>query len=316
MYLNHFGLNELPFKITPDTDFLFLSAGLQEAMNVVLVALSTGEVFVKITGEVGTGKTLLCRQLLATLDQMDFVTCYILNPLMGPQDAYKAFADELGLTLPDESEGFQGFIKRINEHLLMLHGQGKKVVLLIDEAQSLSDATLEAIRLMTNLETKKQKILQVVLVGQTELDVRLNSQHNLRQLQQRISFSSKVPPLSAQETERYIGHRLQVAGGQGREIIAHRACRQIFRYSRGIPRLINVLSHKALLAAFGTGDQQVSPKHVQLAAKDTDGVQVSQRWRPNLSLTNLSLTDLRWTDGLMLLVILLAGLYWWWRMHP
>ncbi|MEO5340964.1 MAG: AAA family ATPase [Magnetococcus sp. MYC-9] len=278
MYLDHFGLNSLPFQITPDTDFLFLNARMQESINVVLVALTTGEVFVKVTGEVGTGKTLLCRQLLATLDRMEFVTCYILNPLMGPLDAYKAFADELGLTPHVDAEGLQSFIKRINDHLLELHRQEKKVVLFVDEAQSLSDATLEAIRLMTNLETKKQKILQVVLLGQSELDVRLNTQHNLRQLRQRISFSTVIQPLSIQETERYIQHRLQVAGGLGRDLISRRACRRIFHYSRGIPRLTNVLSHKALLAAFGLGARQVLPSHVEMAARDTDSIGVGKRW--------------------------------------
>ena len=284
MYLDHFGLEALPFQITPDTDFLFLGTRMQESINVVLVALTTGEVFVKVTGEVGTGKTLLCRQLLATLERMDFVTCYILNPLMGPMDAYKAFADELGLASYAESEGLQAFIKRINDHLLDLHRAGKKVVLFVDEAQTLSDATLEAIRLMTNLETQKQKILQVVLLGQSELDVRLHAQHNLRQLRQRISFSTVIRPLSLPETERYVLHRLQVAGGQGRDLITQQACRKIFRYSRGIPRLVNVLSHKALLAAYGLGAQQVLANHVHLAAKDTDSVGFSpwlhllQRW--------------------------------------
>ncbi len=306
MYLDHFGLHSLPFQITPDTDFLFLSTRIQESMNVVLVALTTGEVFVKVTGEVGTGKTLLCRQLLATLDKMAFVTCYILNPLMGPLDAYSALADELGLTPYAESEGLQSFIKRINGHLLTLHGEGKRVVLFVDEAQTLSDETLEAIRLMTNLETQKQKILQVVLLGQSELDVRLNTQHNLRQLRQRISFSSVIQPLNAEETERYIIHRLQVAGGQGRELITHRACQQIFRYSQGIPRLVNVLSHKALLAAFGLGDRQVWPSHVILAARDTESIGLSAPWRFWLGLDPRSWRVI----GSSLLLFILAVAYW------
>jgi MSHA biogenesis protein MshM len=287
MYLDHYGLTTLPFQVTPDTEFLFLSSHMQESINVVLVALMSGEVFVKVTGEVGTGKTLLCRQLLTTLDRMEWVTCYILNPLMGPVDTYRAFADELGLPAYQEEEGLQAFVKRIQDHLLRLHGAGKRVVLFVDEAQTLSDATLEAIRLMTNLETAKQKILQVVLLGQPELDARLESQHNLRQLQQRIAFSALIRPLQMQETERYIRHRLQVAGGQGREVISRQACRKVYWYSGGVPRLINILSHKALLAAFGAGVPQVQAEHVVLAARDTESVQRLTLWRWGMLLRSL-----------------------------
>ncbi|MBF0182819.1 MAG: AAA family ATPase [Magnetococcales bacterium] len=307
MYLDHFGLTTLPFQVTPDTEFLFLSSHMQESINVVLVALMTGEVFVKVTGEVGTGKTLLCRQLLSTLERMECVTCYILNPLMGPVDAYRAFADELGLPAYREEEGLQAFVKRIQDHLLSLHGAGKRVILFIDEAQTLSDATLEAIRLMTNLETAKQKILQVVLLGQPELDLRLASQHQLRQLQQRISFSTVIQPLQAQDSERYLQHRLQIAGAQGREIISRRACRKIYWYSGGVPRLINILSHKALLAAFGSGAAQVQAEHVLLAVRDTESVERLSHWRWEQRMRILSL----WLAGVGMVALVLSVLSRW-----
>ncbi len=286
MYLNHFGLKEYPFRITPDTSFLFLSEGVVESLNTTTVALLSGEGFIKITGEVGSGKTLLCRKLLSSLVKRGFITAYILNPLMGPVDAYKAFADELGIRFTGAQKGFQYFIRQINQHLITLHRQGKKVVLLIDEAQTLSDQTLEAIRLMTNLETEKQKILQVVLLGQPELDERLAGQRNLRQLQQRITFSCYLPPMDAEETERYILHRLQVAGGGGRPLFSKAVCRSIFKYSRGIPRLVNILAHKALIAAFGRGDRLVRRDDVEEAAIDTDGVAnpgLVSRWLRRIS---------------------------------
>ncbi|MBF0422066.1 MAG: AAA family ATPase [Magnetococcales bacterium] len=275
MYRSHFGLKELPFQITPDTDYLYFSRSAQETLNVAMVALSFGEGFVKITGEVGTGKTLLCRKLLTMLGERNFVTAYLLNPMMKPEDAYKAFADELGLTTFDESKGFQYFIKQITDRLIDLKSQNKNVVLFIDEAQTLADETLEAIRLMTNLETEKQKILQVVLLGQPELDHRLDHQYNLRQLRQRITFSSSLRPLDHQEVRQYLTHRLQIAGYQGGELFTAKAVKRIHWHSGGIPRLINILSHKSLMAAFGKGATSVDLPHVAAAAADTEGARPS-----------------------------------------
>ncbi|MEO5328616.1 MAG: AAA family ATPase [Magnetococcus sp. THC-1_WYH] len=291
MYRTHFGLKELPFQITPDTDFLFFSSAAQETLNVAMVALSFGEGFVKITGEVGTGKTLLCRKLLALLGEQNFVTAYLINPMMKPEDAYKAFADELGLSAYDATRGFQHFVKQITERLIELKQQGKNVVLLIDEAQTLADETLEAIRLMTNLETEKQKILQVVLLGQPELDHRLESQYNLRQLRQRITFSSFLKPLTSQEIRNYLNHRLHIAGYQGREIFTARAIQRIHRTSGGIPRLVNILANKSLMVAFGKGVYVVDTWHVAAAVADTEGLIPSgfkgaiKRWLPRLTST-------------------------------
>ncbi len=272
MYRSHFGLKELPFQITPDTDFLYFSQAAQETLNVAMVALSFGEGFVKITGEVGTGKTLLCRKLLTMLGERHFVTAYLINPMMKPEDAYKAFAGELGLEAFDESRGFQHFIKLITDRLIELKAQNKNVVLFIDEAQTLADETLEAIRLMTNLETEKQKILQVVLLGQPELDQRLENQYNLRQLRQRITFSSRLKPLNLEEIHLYLNHRLQVAGYQGGELFTPKAIKRIHGHSGGIPRLINILAHKSLMAAFGKGVTSVDIVHVAAAAADTEGL--------------------------------------------
>ncbi|MBF0172395.1 MAG: AAA family ATPase [Magnetococcales bacterium] len=281
MYRSHFGLQELPFQITSDTEFIYFSASAQEALNVVMVALSFGEGFVKITGEVGTGKTLLSRKLMAMLETREFVTACLHNPMMKPEDIYKAFAEELGLPPFDESAGFQHFVKQIAEHLMQLKQQGKKVVLLVDEAQTLADETLEAIRLITNLETEKQKMLQVVLLGQPELDQRLERQYNLRQLRQRITFSCRLQPLSLAETGRYIHHRLQIAGHQGENLFTDRAIRRLHRRSGGIPRLINILAHKSLMAAFGKGVLQVEVAHVAAAIADTEGLATSQ-WNARL----------------------------------
>lgn len=272
MYQSHFGLKELPFQITPDTDFLYMTRSSRETLNVVMVALSFGEGFIKVTGEVGTGKTLLCRRLLTLLNEKNFVTAYVLNPLLKSEDIYKAFADELGSPPFDESRGFQYFIKQLTEHLVELKRQGKGVVLLVDEAQSLADETLEAIRLMTNLETEKQKILHVVLVGQPELDRRLETQYNLRQLQQRITFSGCLKPMDTQEVQSYINHRLQSAGYQGVGLFTPEAVAQIGRYGGGIPRLINILAHKSLMVAFGKGAEMVDASHVTAAVADTAGL--------------------------------------------
>ncbi|HIJ83981.1 MAG: AAA family ATPase [Magnetococcales bacterium] len=288
MYRSHFGLKELPFQITPDTDFLYFSRASQETLNVAMVALSFGEGFVKITGEVGTGKTLLCRKLLSMLGERNFVTAYLINPMMKPEDTYKAFAEEMGLASFDEAKGFQHFIKQITERLIELKQQGKNVVLFVDEAQTLTDETLEAIRLMTNLETEKQKILQVVLLGQPELDQRLENQYNLRQLRQRITFSSRLQPLDALEIRNYLNHRLQIAGHQGKDLFTPRAMQRLHRHSGGIPRLINILAHKSLMVAFGKGIHTVDVPHIAAAVADTEGLAAPgfraklQRWLPSL----------------------------------
>lgn len=269
MYLEHFALRELPFSITPDTSFFFNNSGHQQAMNVLLVALRSGEGFIKITGEVGTGKTLLCRRLLNILSEDDeFVTAYIHNPYLTPSALNLALAEELGIDCP-RNAGQHKVVKLITDKLLELTAEGKRIVLLVDEAQAMPEQSLEALRLLTNLETEKYKLLQIVLFGQPELDVILN-RPSIRQLRQRIAFSFILPPMDEQGVGAYLAHRLLVAGYGGAPLFVGRGLDVLSRASRGIPRLVNILAHKSLMAAYGQGAKLIEAKHVQAAVRDTD----------------------------------------------
>ena len=275
MYESHFGLREPPFGITPDTSFAYACNSHQEALNTLLVAARNGEGFMKVTGEVGTGKTLLCRRFLATLDAR-FVSAYIPNPYLEPRTLMFALADELGVTLPREADQHH-LLKELTRALLNFARQGKTVVVCLDEAQAMPQETLEALRLMTNLETEKRKLLQVVLFGQPELDQRL-AQTSVRQLRQRITFQYRLSMLKVKEVDHYLSHRLRVAGYRGGQLFVPAAVRSLHRASGGVPRLINIMAHKSLLLAFGEGMQQVLPRHVRSAAADTP-VAGFRRWR-------------------------------------
>jgi MSHA biogenesis protein MshM len=268
MYGTHFGLQELPFTITPDTSFFFAHASHQEALNTLLVAVRSGEGFMKIIGEVGTGKTLLCRKFLGALDYREFVTAYIPNPYLQPMTLLLACADELGIVYPQHINQHQ-LLKLINRYLIDTYAEGKRVLLCLDEAQAIPLETLESLRLLSNLETERRKLLQVVLFGQPELDVRLDNP-SIRQLKQRVSFSCQLSPLSLSEVEFYISHRLTVAGYRGPRLFPHKVVKQIYRASNGIPRLVNILAHKSLMAAFGEGARVVAERHVRMAVADTE----------------------------------------------
>ena len=269
MYREFFGLREKPFSITPDTDFFYAYRSHQEAFNTLWVALQTGEGFIKITGEVGTGKTLLCRKLLNSLNN-DFVTAWLPNPQLHDKALRHAVAEELGLTLP-RNIGQHRLLKQLHDHLIKLHGDGKRAVLMIDEAQALPEESLEAVRLLTNLETRKQKLLQVVLLGQPELD-RMLDRPAIRQLKQRISFSYELKPLDRAGLQDYILHRLRMAGYAGPPMFTSAALRILYRSSGGIPRLVNILSHKALMLAFGKGRRRITRALALAAVRDTEGV--------------------------------------------
>jgi MSHA biogenesis protein MshM len=266
MYQQHFGLREAPFGITPDTSYFFTSPHSQEALNTLLVAAKNGEGFIKITGEVGTGKTLLCRKFITTLGE-NFVTAYIPNPYLEPRTLMLALADELEVTLAKDVDQHQ-LLKSITYRLLELAGQGKQVVLCLDEAQAIPVESLEALRLLTNLETEKRKLLQIVLFGQPELNAHLE-QNSIRQLAQRITFHYHLGPLSRDDMEYYLAHRLRVAGYTGGRLFSRAAIKGLYKASGGIPRLINIMSNKALMLAYGEGKQQVGGRHVKLAAGDT-----------------------------------------------
>lgn len=268
MYLKHFSLAELPFGITPDTSFTYLVQYHQEALNTLLLALADGEGFVKITGEVGTGKTLLCRRLLQTLDD-SWVTAYLPNPNFDANTLFLALAEELGVRDAAELDQYH-LVRRIN-HTLLGHARAKKrVVVCIDEAQAMPLETLEALRLLSNLETEKRKLLQIVLFGQPELDEKLR-RPEVRQLLQRIAFHYQLGSLKKSEIGNYVAHRLRVAGYLGEGLFSGSALRALHRASGGTPRLINILAHKSLMSVFGEGRQMVKVRHVRAARNDTEG---------------------------------------------
>ncbi|MGL6556013.1 MSHA fimbrial biogenesis protein MshM [Aeromonas dhakensis] len=290
MYLNHFGLQEAPFGLTPNTGFYYGLPPHEEALQVLNWALAQGEGFIKVTGEVGTGKTLLCRKLLSELgsEERPVRLAWLPNPHLTPAELRIALALELGLAVREQSE--LDLTDRIHRHLISLHQQGSRVVVLIDEAQALPDETLEAIRLFGNLETESSKLLQIVLFGQPELDARLAKPH-LRQLRQRIGFSYCLRPLRFDETRAYLEHRLHISGYRGAPLFGGAALRQLWRASRGIPRLINILAQKCLMLAYGQGARQIDGRLVRLAVRDTDDARrfVPRRWWPFVLLLGCAL---------------------------
>ncbi|MFS1702104.1 DUF2075 domain-containing protein [Aestuariibacter sp. GS-14] len=276
MYLYHFGIRELPFTLTPNTSYFFGLPTHNEAMQVLLTALKTGEGFIKVTGEVGTGKTLICRKLLNELPE-HFVTAYIPNPLLSPTELRRAVANELGVELSADSDQ-QEFTQRIQQRLIAIHQSQQSAVLIIDEAQALPVESIEALRLMTNLETESRKLLQVVLFGQPELDEKL-ALPELRQLRQRITFSYSLSLMDADQVYQYVRHRVSVAGYRGGDLFNRRCCELLFKASGGTPRIVNVLCHKALMLAFGEGKTSVEPEHIALASADTEAARtVSHQW--------------------------------------
>jgi len=294
MYLYHFGLGELPFTLTPNTNFYLPLAPHDEALAVLSTALQTGEGFIKVVGEVGTGKTLLCRKLLNEIPE-HFVTAYIPNPYLNPDELRRAVAVELGVKQAQRMS-VQLLTQRIQTRLLELHSQGHSVVLILDEAQALPEDSLEALRLFTNLETETRKLLQVVLFAQPELDQRL-AKTEFRQLRQRITFAYKLRAMNAQEVQQYIQHRLQVAGYKGAELFPAKISQNIARVSRGVPRLVNILCHKMLMLAYGQGHYTMTVKLLKAAVQDTESIAQGS----NKSLFAFS--------GLALLSILLCGYF-------
>jgi MSHA biogenesis protein MshM len=276
IYLSHFGLREAPFGITPDTSFFYSCSSSQEALNTLLVAVANGEGFIKITGEVGTGKTLLCRKFLATLDD-NWVSAYVPNPNLEPKTLLLALAEEMGVRL-DISLDQHHLLKALNHALLDFARQRKRVVVCLDETQAMPLESLETLRLLTNLETEKRKLVQVILFGQPELDERL-AHVSIRQLRQRITFQHHMGVLTREETEHYLAHRLTVAGYSGDEVFAPAAARTIYRASRGVPRLINILANKALMLAYGEGTRRVTARHAREARSDTPAsFSLSRAW--------------------------------------
>ena len=282
-YLRHFGLREAPFGITPDTSFFFACRSTQEALNTLLIAVGNGEGFIKITGEVGTGKTLLCRKFLATLDS-GWTSAYIPNPDLEPRALVQQIAQELGVRVEPGVDQHH-LLKGITRVLLDSARQGRRVVLCMDESQGMPLETLETVRLLTNLETEKRKLLQVVLFGQPELDRKLASE-SIRQLRQRITFQYSLCGLDREEIGAYVEHRLAIAGHAGAPLFDAGALRSLHRASRGVPRLVNILAHKALLLVFGEGGRSATQRHVQAAVADTPAAAGARGWWwPRLRMT-------------------------------
>jgi MSHA biogenesis protein MshM len=276
MYLEHFKLRELPFTLTPNTAFAYDPGGHREALNVLLVALRSGEGFVKVVGEVGTGKTLLCRALLAALGP-EFVTAYMPHPPSTPRAVQVALAEELGIFDATKIDAAH-LPQRIGERLAEVRRGGRRAVLIVDEAQALPAPALEALRLLSNIETEAEKLLQIALFGQPELELRLR-RSDLRQLRQRIAFSYQLRPLDRGRLGGYVRARLRAAGSYKSHVFSPRALDALYFASGGVPRLVNVLCHKALLDAFGRGDTRIDAVHVRRAARDTDAARPSLRQR-------------------------------------
>ena len=263
MYERYYGLREKPFSLTPDTEFFYQSYTHQEALNVLLVAIRSGDGFIKVTGEVGTGKTLMCRKLLDALDT-DFETVYIPNPYLTCDALLQAVLDELDTR---ESEP-ENCLASINRHLIRNARRRRGTVIILDEAQSLPAESLEAIRLLSNLETGKQKLVQIVLFGQPELD-RLLAQSSIRQLQQRIMHAYQLQPLNQDSIRSYLQHRIKSAGYRGPELFDSGAQRRLYKFSHGIPRVINVLCNKAMMLSYASGEFYIHSKHIEAAAADS-----------------------------------------------
>lgn len=272
MYLYHFGLNQLPFALTPNTQFYVDLSSHRQAGEVLKTALQMGEGFIKVVGEVGTGKTLLCRKLLNELPD-GFAAAYIPDPNLTPAGLRWALATELGLSPSSEMSDPQ-LMQLLKRQLLALSACEQSIVLIIDEAQALPFETLEALRLLTNLETESRKLLQVVLFGQPELEEHL-AHNELRQLRQRIAFSYKLEALNQNEMVNYIQFRLSVAGCRFSLLLFDESVHAlIFSASRGIPRLVNLICHKSLMLAFGEGEQQVRRNHVIQSILDTEDAEL------------------------------------------
>lgn len=261
MYNHFFGFKEKPFKLVPNPDYLFLSKSHEEALAHLKYAAVAGEGFIEILGEVGSGKTMLCRAFLENLDA-NTESAYIFNPKMDAMDLLKSINDEFDIL--SDQDSIKALIDTLNAFLMEKRAEGKKVILLIDEAQNLNKEVLEQIRLLSNLETTKDKLLQIILVGQPELGEMLRS-YDLRQIGQRISLRCRLRPLSYQETNAYIQHRIHLASPKQVAIFSRNAIRKIYKYSRGNPRLINITCDRALLTAYGFNCHKISSRIAKAA---------------------------------------------------
>ncbi len=274
MYKEYFGLEELPFSIAPDPRYLYMSEQHREALAHLVYGLNSDGGFVLLTGEVGTGKTTVCRCLLDQLPE-DADIAFILNPKLTVDELLATVCDELGIDYPEGNSSVKIFVDRINSHLLDAHARGRKTILIIEEAQNLGADVLEQLRLLTNLETNQRKLLQIIMLGQPELrDMLLRPE--LRQLAQRITARYHIGPLSRKDVAAYVDHRLAVAGARV-SLFDPSALNDLYRQSRGIPRLINVICDRALLGAYVQGEKKVGKSTLSKAAREVFGERTAPR---------------------------------------
>ena len=269
MYTSFFGLNEKPFSITPDPRYLFMSERHGEALAHLVYGVTESGGFIQLTGEVGTGKTTLVRTLLLNRMPENADVAVILNPQLSALEFLASICEELGVDGHSEPYSSKALIDALNRHLLEAHAAGRRTILVVDEAQNLARDVLEQVRLLTNLETSKQKLLQIILIGQPELR-ELLARNDLRQLAQRITGRYHLEPLSRDETARYVEHRLKVAGALG-EVFDTAAKREVYRLSEGVPRLVNVICDRALLGAYAEETRRVGKRLVRRAAREVQG---------------------------------------------
>jgi len=301
MYIEFFQLKEMPFSITPDPAYLYMSPRHQEALGHLLYGTGQYGGFVQLTGEVGTGKTTIVRTLLEQkLDKVD--VAFIHNPRQNEQEFVQTICDELGVDYPRDDRSLKSLIDALNDHLLRAHADGRRTVLIIDEAQNLERGVLEQVRLLTNLETAKEKLLRIMLIGQPELSVLL-ARPDLRQLASRITARFHLTPLGAHETAEYIEHRLRVAGAHG-EIFTPAAIADVHRYTKGVPRLINIVCDRALLGAYAQNARRISPEIVRKAANEAIG-QLPDEFDPHAR-RRWKLIELGWAAALLVSIALLV----------
>jgi general secretion pathway protein A len=296
MYTAHFGLNEKPFSISPDPRYLYLSQRHADALAHLFYGISESGGFIQLTGEVGTGKTTLVRRLLRVLPK-DTEIALILNPQLSTKQFLQGICHELRVPYVQRDTG-KALIDRLNQRLLAAHAANRRVVLIVDEAQTMSPELLEQVRLLTNLETDRQKLLQIILIGQPELREML-AQRNMRQIAQRITGRYHLEPLTIADATKYVSHRVKVAGGRP-GLFSRRAIRKLFRLSRGIPRLINVIADRALLAAYTRDEHEVGVRLVRRAADEVFGRARSTRWWP-WATTGIGLALLLWVSAIQAL---------------
>jgi MSHA biogenesis protein MshM len=278
LYLEHFGLSEPPFRITPHTDFFFDGADRGATLEALIYAILHDEGIVKVSGEVGSGKTMLCRVLMERLPA-HVETIYLATPSLARDEILHAIADELDLKLPDGR--ITVVLRELQEQLIRLYAAGRRVVVLIDEAHVMPDDTLEQVRLLANLESNRHKMLQIVLFGQPELDATV-AKPTLRQLRDRITNSFRMRPLSETEVAKYVAFRMRAAGYRGPEVFSARAIKLIGRASSGLTRRINILADKALLASFTGNSHAITDRQVRAAIADSEFAAMSRPRRPAL----------------------------------